>query len=321
MAECARLYDAQDVFLMMHFKSTTSIDLLGDPKLWAQHALQLAFQHNFLMHAVLALAARHLQDAPQLSGGHPPYDYKIREAHHLQKTLSTFSHAFNNRIHPNQDAVLATSFLLFFHMSSIIDVNPSTTHPCEDTSFTFLRGIQAVVADGSHVAHSGRYKSLVAPPAHSPVIIPRTKASPGPVALFAHLIHNLPPLSPFLQKRETYIERFESLMPHLSASTAQDLDDEPLEELLLSLLRWQALCPSLFIDMIKAHDCIALVILAHFYAAIGFIVSQVKNRWWWFQRKPHRMVENIAEHVGPAWDIWLQWPRAVVQGYQGNTTM
>lgn len=44
MAECDRVFNVQDVFLMMQFTSTTSIDLIGDPKLWAQDAMQLAFQ-------------------------------------------------------------------------------------------------------------------------------------------------------------------------------------------------------------------------------------------------------------------------------------
>ncbi|KAH7112794.1 hypothetical protein B0J11DRAFT_597580 [Dendryphion nanum] len=316
IAECNRVFDTQDVFLMMHFMSTTSIDLLGDPKLWAQDTMQLALQHDFLMHAILTLAARHLQETTQ-SENHPSYNYRVLEAHHLQKTLSNFSHAFNDHIHANQDAVLATSFLLFFHASSSVrDINVPSTQPCEDASFTFLRGIQSVVADGSHIAHSGRYKTLVAPPLPSPIILPRTEACTGPGILFIQLINNLPPRSPYVQNREIYIEQFESLTLHLSTSTARDLKAEALEELLFSFLRWQALCPPVFVDLVKAHDVIALVILAHYYAAVGFVLSQVKNKWWWFQRKPRHMVKIIGEYVGPAWAAWLEWPRAAVQRYE-----
>lgn len=265
------------------------------------------------MHAILTLAARHLQEAPRTSKNHPRYDYKALEAHHLQKTLSNFSHTFNNRIHENQDAVLATSFLLLFHVSSVLNISPPPTQPCEDASFTFLRGIQSIVADGSHIAHSGRYKTLVAPPVLSPAILPRTEACTGPGTLFIQLINNLPPRSSYIQNREIYVERFESLTLHLSSATAQDLKAEALEELLLSFLRWQALCPLMFVDLVKAHDSIALVILAHYYAAVGFILSQVKNKWWWFQKKPRHMVKIIGEYIGPAWGPWLEWPRAVIQ--------
>ena len=44
IAECDREFGAHDVFLLIQFTSTTSIDLLGDPKLWAQDATQLALQ-------------------------------------------------------------------------------------------------------------------------------------------------------------------------------------------------------------------------------------------------------------------------------------
>ena len=44
MAECDRALSAHDAFLVKEFASTTSLDLLGDPKLWARDAMQLAFQ-------------------------------------------------------------------------------------------------------------------------------------------------------------------------------------------------------------------------------------------------------------------------------------
>ncbi|KAF1948814.1 hypothetical protein CC80DRAFT_485591 [Byssothecium circinans] len=318
MAEYDGGFDAQDIHLMMQFTSTTSIDLLGDPKLWAQDAMQLAFQNNYLMHAILALAARHLQEAPQMHENHPLYDYKVLEAHHLRKALSGFSHTFNNNIHANQDAVLATSFLLLFHVSSVLNINPPPKQPCEDASFTFLRGIQSIVADGSHIAHSGRYKSLLAPPVLSPVIFPRTEACTWPDTLFIQLINDLPPASSYIQNKEVYIERFESLTLYLSTLTVQGLRAEALEELLLSFLKWQALCPPVFVDLVKAHDSVALVILAYYYAAVGLILSQVNNKWWWFQKKPRHMVQIIGEHIGPAWDAWLDWPRAAVQRYGTN---
>jgi hypothetical protein len=253
------------------------------------------------MHAVLALTARHLQEKlPSLSSPH--YDYKVREAHHLQKSLSTFSPKFNTTIHEHQDAVLATSFLLFFHSCSVI---PTTlpTCPCADPSFTFLRGIQSIVADGAHIAHSGRYSTLVEPRVPASVTLPRGCSSPA-----VHLmqrIYDLPLNSPYLKNIPIYTERVQTLAPHLSPLE----QGEESEDLLLSVLRWQALCPHAFVDLINAHDHIALVILAHYYAAVKFIISRSPKKWWWLQKKPGRMVQVIADYVGPAWTGWMEWAR------------
>ncbi len=43
-AEQSRLFEQQDVQLMMHFTSTTSCDLIGSQQLWTEDVMQLAFQ-------------------------------------------------------------------------------------------------------------------------------------------------------------------------------------------------------------------------------------------------------------------------------------
>ncbi|PVH95186.1 hypothetical protein DM02DRAFT_618055 [Periconia macrospinosa] len=267
------------------------------------------------MHAILALAARHLQEAPRASKNQLQRNYGIREAYHLQKALSSFSDTFNHDIHANQDAVLATSFLLFFHVSSVINIDPLPKQPCEDASFTFLRGIRSVVADGSRLAHSGRYKTLVAPPVYSSAKVSPLETYIGRNSEFLQLMNSLHPQSPYLHNREIYIERFKSLMLHLSIFMSRNSKAEGLEEKLLNLLRWQALCPAVFVELVKADDPIALIIMAHYHAAVESTLSQARNKWWWFQRKPRHMVQVIGEYIGPAWDSWLEWPRAVVSRY------
>ena len=42
--EQSQLFETQDVLLLMHFTSTTSLDLIGTPQLWTEDAMQLAFQ-------------------------------------------------------------------------------------------------------------------------------------------------------------------------------------------------------------------------------------------------------------------------------------
>ncbi|KAH8886601.1 hypothetical protein GQ53DRAFT_827915 [Thozetella sp. PMI_491] len=313
MAERSIGFDAQDVFLLMHFTSTISKDLLGEYTLWAGDVMQLAFKHDFLMHAILTLSAHHLQDLGRTSPSQTTYDFKSLEAHHLQVSLSTLSDKIKYSILSIQDAVLATSFLLCFHACSAITTAPASEQPCEDASFTFLRGIQSIVADGSRTAHSGCFRVLVAPPPLLPNLSPPGVPLKGPGALFMILLNGLPSSSAHLEHRNIYVERIESLSPYLALSSAQSLDAEALEELLLSCLRWQAFCPPQFVALVKAHDIIALIILAHYYAIVGFMLSKLRDKWWWWRKKPVYMVHAISDYIGFDWALWVEWPREVIR--------
>ncbi|KAK0706108.1 hypothetical protein B0T26DRAFT_443398 [Lasiosphaeria miniovina] len=313
MTDSSKSFDTRDVFLLVHFTSTTSFDLLGSQKLWAKDAMQLAFQHNFLMHAILALSARHLQEAaPLLSQNCPSYDYSMLEAHHFQRALSGFSNGFNSGTHSTQDAGLATSFVLFFYASAACNADQPPAQACEDASFTFLRGIQTLVANSSSVAHSGLFKTLVAPPLLLPTLFPRAVPVVGPGAALMGLLDGLAASSPFREKRELYVERIESLTSYLSAATRQDIGAEVAEELLLACFRWQAFCPAAFVAATNEQDPIALAVLAHYYAAVELIIRVVKNKFWWWQNKPRHMVKLIGQSIGLAWVAWVAWPMEVV---------
>ncbi|KAF4628151.1 hypothetical protein G7Y89_g10004 [Cudoniella acicularis] len=55
--ECRKL-GPKDTFLLVNFTSNTSRDLVGPQSLWSGDLTQLAFQHNYLLHAMLMLSAR-----------------------------------------------------------------------------------------------------------------------------------------------------------------------------------------------------------------------------------------------------------------------
>lgn len=283
------------------------------------HRLTNYPQNNFLMHSILALAARHLHEhSPQTHSPHLLHrDHETREAHHLQKALSSLSSAFNHSIHLNQDAVLATSFLLLFYVSSATILDPAPMRSCEDASFTFLHGIQSIVANGPLLAHNGRYKALVAPPSYDPVP-PHIDTGTAPGFRSAQLVNSLPAGSPHLHNRDMYIERFNSLVPHIVSFTAprhsNACNEVDLEIRLVLLLQWQALSPAAFVRLVQVEDPIALVIMAHYHAGVESVLSQAGDRWWWVRRKPRCMVRRIEERIGSVWGAWLEWPRSVLRG-------
>ncbi|KAL2068900.1 hypothetical protein VTL71DRAFT_15238 [Oculimacula yallundae] len=307
--EKSQLFETQDVLLLMHFTSTTSRDLIGPQQLWTEDAMQLAFQHSFLMHAILTLSARHLQKAPCSLTNGPEPDYRLLEEYHHQEALAAFHAEFQNNVQSNQDALLAASFLLSFHACSTLDFNPTAVLPAEDSSLTFLRYIPSILADSTTTAQNSQFRVLVEPR----LFLPHVTPSMGPAAQFMNLLNHLPIESPALVHRDIYVERIESLTLYLSTSTSKDLQPSVLEELLSCFLRWQSMCPTGFIDLLGELDGIALVILAHYYAAAAYLLSRNRGKWWWWHEKPAYMVGTIGTYLGRDWAHWMEWPRGMIQ--------
>lgn len=264
------------------------------------------------MHAILALTARHIQHLQGSANEKFSYNLNAVEIHHHQQTLSTYQIAFrNNTVRINQDAVLATSLLLCFYSSSSLDFHPSASIPVTDSCLTFYPGIRSIVSDAPHIAHNGLFRSIVTPP----LFLKHLHPSIGPGARILNLFNTLPSSPSNTANKELYLERLESLTLYMSTSTMQDLEAGALRELILCFLRWQSFCPKPFIALVRAFDPVALIILAHWYAAGGFAHSRAGNFIWWWQYKPAYMVRTISEYLAPQWNSWMEWPTSIVARY------
>ncbi|KIX99570.1 uncharacterized protein Z520_05146 [Fonsecaea multimorphosa CBS 102226] len=94
--------------LLHHFDTVTAETLVFDTAIWRGQVMALALQHEFLMHAVLLIAAKHLC---YLSPGDP--SYRSASMLHLSETLRLFRRALTQPISAaNADAFIATSTLL-----------------------------------------------------------------------------------------------------------------------------------------------------------------------------------------------------------------
>lgn len=172
--------------------------------------------------------------------------------------------------------------------------------------------------DNMDRAHNGVLGHLTKPPKWLALFLPRITPIFGPGGRLINLINRLPPTSPLLDNKEVYVERIESLTVYFSTTSAHAPDHNSVENLSLCFLRWQAVCPLEFVSLVKAYDPIALIILAHFYAAAGFVQMKVDNLWWWWQDKPKYMVETIAEYLLPAWAEWMEWPIEMIGKFGRN---
>jgi hypothetical protein len=266
-----------------------------------------------------------------------PHDYDQLETHHLQKALSTYHPSLEAPNPQNPEAVVSTSFILYFYMCSVMDFDPFAVIPVEDTSFKYLRGICSVITSGPDVRMKiTLFRSLVARPVHFPYFMEETYPVMGPASVLVNFLDDIPTYSHLLRienSREIYRNRMMSLAPYLVACTKPGLIDEAFEELLVGFKRWQANVPIELDLLVQAFDPMALVLLAHFYAAIGTVMSRMSYTWWWWQEKPGfsepfpillhfiqeltiLVVNTIARYLGSEWDVCMAWPKKMAMSFK-----
>lgn len=316
----------KDTFLLQNFTESTCWDLVGPHSLWAGDLTQLAFQHNYLLHAILMLSARHLQKvppAPERGVQYTRHDFELLESGHLHKTLATFRPTFHPNSCESPEAIVATSFILYFHMCSILDFHPFSQPRREDTSFKYLRGICSIVTAGPGVKYKiDLFRKIIQAPTYFPYFLTEIYPVPGPGGELLRRLWCLSPEDPRRPNHESYDiydKRISSLAPYLLKCTDPDLPTSALEELLVSFQRWQSHCPLRFDRLVKEFDPLALVILAYYYAAIGTVLARCRGGlWWWWQEKPSFMVETISVYLGLEWSEWMRWPRDMALTFRQN---
>lgn len=130
--------------LFHHFQTCTQQTLLLPPEFWEQ-SLQLCFQFEFLMNAMLCVTARHLAFLQ-------PDDttYPTAAANHLSRALSLFRHELSHFNSTHLDAFIATSILLQYEVWTSTDFcSPQDDRevsfdPAKDRIFALSSGMKEV---------------------------------------------------------------------------------------------------------------------------------------------------------------------------------
>ncbi|KAL5345334.1 hypothetical protein ACLOAV_009705 [Pseudogymnoascus australis] len=306
-ATLQQLQYERDVQALSHFAGVTAGDLIGNQRIWTQEGIQLAFTNDFLMHAVLMTSASHLQRLnPETQ-----QDYKALSTKHLHHSLRSFRNALSSRTYVanNFEAVVATTFLFLMQASSnpIFDPENAT--------------IDAMLQHSSGLYDIIRYHPKQAPftifqPICTPKLVRAAMPDSDPARGLIQMIENhaleygvTDPNAKF------YLGVIKSLSPVLDAVISRPpFGGAPPNALLLYFIHWLSFIPPEFVILVNSYDPKALVIMAHYYAVVAFVLSNWKNGWWWLRDRPEYMIKNIAAFVNPSgWGVWMKWPLLVLQ--------
>ncbi|KFY78126.1 hypothetical protein V498_09180 [Pseudogymnoascus sp. VKM F-4517 (FW-2822)] len=300
-------FGIRDVHALSHFVRFTGNDLIGSHflgGLWTQDGIQLAFNNDFLLHAILMTSSTQLQRLNPASYE----EHKIESNKHLQASLRSFRSALNSPtyVSNNFEAVIATTFLFLMHSCSNPTFDPSL--PGMDGFLQHAGGLYDIV----------RYNPACVPrspfaPLCTAMLLPGISPDSGPGYDLSLMIKTTNPhytnpnfglYEAIIKSLTPILEIVESDLPFGGASP---------DALVLYLVHWLSFLPGEFVILVNSHDAKALVIMAHYYAALAFVLARWQRGWWWLRERPAFMIEQTDAFLGEDWEVWMKWPLSVLR--------
>ncbi|ORY16394.1 hypothetical protein BCR34DRAFT_446871, partial [Clohesyomyces aquaticus] len=292
------LLNISHIRLVHHFSVVTALTLT--PSVQAQdvcrsHLVKTSFDHPFLLHGILALAALHL------SRSDPSHyeEYLIQAEQHHDASLAEFRSEVQDINGSNFQAVFCFAFILFPY-SCAVPIDPKSTpdHVLETIiqTLALTRRVPPMVTQFYQKMLESELGRLV--PEDTQGI--RFDEKPSESILlslqkFASITSELYPPD-IVKAYEMAILALEVLF-----SVAKQEAEKPS----ISLVKiWPHQLSSRFIELLSAKQPGALIIFAH------YAVLLAKCRQYWFMDGYAERLLKVADALIPEeWTAWLDWPK------------
>jgi len=280
---------------MHHYQAMVCSTLSGQPPVqqtWQSVVPKEATSHSGLMHALLALAALHRSHFDSCRSGH----YRNAAIRHQNLSLPYLRSLLNNASAENCNALFPLSAIIVVFVFAL----PQSQIACAEfdpfkemiTIIELVKGMSAVAEMTRDWILRGPLRPLLRPEVWGvSLVIPEDIGD----ALNCLLLRN----NTLIQsdsKRATY-------------NTAIGMLRKTFEILALNPadhgvgLFWPAVIERHYIDLLKAEEPMALVLLAHFGVALH---ASRKN--WWSGNWGCQLVKVVYEMLEDHWRPWIQWP-------------
>jgi hypothetical protein len=281
--------------LMHHYQAMVSFTLSGQPPVqqtWQSVVPKEATSHSGLMHALLALAALHRSHFDSCRSGH----YRNAAIRHQNLSLPYLRSLLNNASAENCNALFPLSAIIAVFVFAL----PQSQIVCAEfdpfkemiTIIELVKGISAVTDMTRDWILRGPLRPLLRPGVWgASLVIPEDVED----ALNCLLLRN----NTLIQsdsKRATYNAAIGMLRKTFEFLTLNPADHGVG-------LHWAAVIERHYIDLLKAEEPMALVLLAHFGVALH---ASRKN--WWSGNWGCQLVKAVYGMLEDDWRPWIQWP-------------
>jgi hypothetical protein len=281
--------------LMHHYQAMICSTLSGQlpvQQTWQSAVPKEAMSHSGLMHALLAIAALHRSHFDSRRSDH----YRSVAMRHQSLSLPYLRSLLNGASAENCNALFAHSTIIVVFAFALpqLPIALADFHPFQEiiTIIELVKGISAVAGMTRDWILRGPLRSLLRPGAWEvSLVIPEDIGD----ALNCLFLRN-DTLIQSSSKRATYNTTIGMLRKTFGMLALNPADHG------VSLL-WAAIIDRHYVDLLKAEEPMALVLLAHFG-----VVLHASRKDWWSGNWGCQLVKAVYEKLEDHWRPWIQWP-------------
>lgn len=327
----SRSFGMLELELIHHYSTQTYITMtsrLTSHIIWRDVMFREAMRYDFLLDALMATSALHKSNLlPEGSEGR--VEYSRRALAFQDSALSGYIPSLNNPTQANSVALFAISILLpvwsfgskrlpeGFEKTAQGFSSPTLRMKEDQTSagnlghegtlsfasvislLKIIQGIDEVIMQTSPWLQKDLIELLRTPTDED---LPPNQ--PDVTAVFDALRDTIEDickrddsLSESVRERhEIYLERLQSLRQVARCRTVLEWD--------LYIFSWPVTVKPLFIDLLRQHDPIALVLFI--YWAVCF---RSLDHLWWARGWSYKLVKDVSAYLDETWSECLEWPR------------
>ncbi|KAF2684555.1 hypothetical protein K458DRAFT_442885 [Lentithecium fluviatile CBS 122367] len=292
-----------DMRLLHHWTAKTALAhgstlASNGDRLWSIEVAEVAFEHPFLLHGLLGIAAIHK------TLGDPQNDRPglLAQADaHMSSCLGPYKKNLEQpALETSLPMFLLSSILVTYNLASAQVAEPDNPIDALLHCFRLLRGVSIVI--GPHWEQLT--KTTIVAQIMSNIVASEEKASAEDGQIEINEVLRLKELVAQLDTShaEVCIRTIEDLH---QVFVRTELSDHPDNAHTICMI-WPAQLSETYLDLIAAEHPVAVIILAH------FAVLMVRSRHAWYLKGWPKRIVNAAVRIldsTPELQKWLDWPR------------
>ncbi len=317
-----------ELYLIHRFKSSVSPACPSSQtphlkELYVWHAMDAAFDHPYLLNAILAITALYLwtcevQQLPesrtvQIPKAFRHVDFSQLHRAYLNLAISEERDALSSLGPSNSDAVGLTSILLSIMSTCLLSDTPTSD---ENEYFppiqwlTLAGAIQTVFQAAIPFLPEGAMMLYLRASREPNFRDKSLLFDPNNVMPFARVLDFEDSEQPFVNQAETEpttYEAYRSALAVIGSIYNAARAGEPEHYLCMRVVAFGPLVPKSFVRLLAQKRPRAMVILAHYMVFVRYVDS-----YWWFKGRAEKEILGIQRSLPEKWQWALRWPLAVL---------
>ncbi|KAK5220710.1 hypothetical protein LTR72_007332 [Exophiala xenobiotica] len=318
-----------ELYLIHRFKSSVTPSFpssqtphLKDLYVW--HAMDAAFDHQYLQNAIFAITALYLwtcevQQLPesrtvQIPKAFRHVDFSQLHRAYLNLAISEERDALSSLGPSNSDALGLTSILLSIMSTCLLSDAPTS----DETEYfppiqwlTLAGAVQTVFQAAIPFLPEGAMMSYLRASREPNFRDKNMLFDPNNAIPFSRVLDFEDPEHPFVDHAETEPtitnEAYQGSLALIGSIYNAVRAGEPEHYLCMRVVAFGPLLPKPFVRLLAQKRPRAMVILAHYMVFVKYIDS-----YWWFKGRAEKEILGIQTSLPEKWQWALRWPLAVL---------